>query len=595
MKNTILLILAIILASCSEGNLAVLGSDQFLSDQSLQTRACVDLHNKSVSNPTLLDDWENVQTIALNTSGNHNVTAPWSNGTASSLSESFRKDIKKEDGWTMLFHTFKQKGLDEKQNYMCFYNQFTGMIKVFYYYEGDRASQGTQWYMKTADGTNTNLFNLTDFLAYSNDVSEINMVVFSNQIGSPVKGIEHGWNGFEFEVPYCTDYKNKEFVIGAYDKVVIDYNFSGDIDLKSTGTITPIRSGQDWQSTVASLAGEGAKALIDAKINKAKDDKKPNKPSGSSEKFGDKLLDAITKIPSGSYAKVISAGLGFIFGKTSVVNDYKINVATTGKLKFGGTGTTTTTSGIPAIAFNLYSLMNSDNAVSAPKSFVYNLADGNEHYLGVWNLQEAPKVFFQRICSCKSTWGTSLDKDGTYHVDIELDAPVHWTYYNISLNPDLKSYANWSTSFKNVVRCDSLFGNRYKPKMIDIGDYLHASLFYRDNEKRFYDLDGYLRTGYRVTPLQTNGKLNYYYDWGNIDCGRHIGLINTDIVFNYSGKQIKLEQTRLYPTGYGIDIDIVEDVDNFYNKGYNIVVNRQEPFYEYQKKKNGIPIINYEP
>lgn len=34
--------------------------------------------------------------ISLNTSGNHNVTVPWANGTASSLSESFRKDIKKE-------------------------------------------------------------------------------------------------------------------------------------------------------------------------------------------------------------------------------------------------------------------------------------------------------------------------------------------------------------------------------------------------------------------------------------------------------------------------------------------------------------------
>ena len=110
MKLLYLILLSLAFFSCSE-NISELANDK---------------------NSVLLNDWENVQMISLNTSGNHNVTVPWANGTASSLSESFRKDIKKGDGWVMLFHTFKQKGLDEKQNYMCFYNQFTGYLKVFY-------------------------------------------------------------------------------------------------------------------------------------------------------------------------------------------------------------------------------------------------------------------------------------------------------------------------------------------------------------------------------------------------------------------------------------------------------------------------------
>lgn len=466
MKLLYLILLSLAFFSCSE-NISELANDK---------------------NSVLLNDWENVQMISLNTSGNHNVTVPWANGTASSLSESFRKDIKKGDGWVMLFHTFKQKGLDEKQNYMCFYNQFTGYLKVFYYYEGDRFSQGTQWYMKTADGTCTKLFNLADYLAYSDDVADINAIVVSNQVGDPTKGLQTGWNGFEFEVPYCTDYKNKEFVIGAYDKMVTKYDFFGDVDLKSAGTITPMRSNGGWQTTIANLAGRGAKSLVDSKLSKALKTTDSNAAKNDATgNFGQKMANAISKIPAGSYSQLISAGLGLIFGRTSVQNDYDLKVTTTGKVEFSGVGITETTSGIPSVTFKLYALMNStDDKVSSSSSFVYNLADGQEHYVGVWNLQKSPKVFYQRISGITAPWNCRKNVDGTYSMDnVKLNAPYHWTGHELVLNPDLKKYASYYSRFTKVMRCDSLAGIQYNPKMIDIGDYLHASLMYRDKKKSF--------------------------------------------------------------------------------------------------------------
>lgn len=287
MKNFLILFLSLFMVSCSESNLDYANLEKNSVNSNVTTRASVDIHNQSTTNPTLLNDWENVHTIALNTSGNHYVTAPWASGTASTLSDTFRKDIKKEDGWVMLFHTFKQKGLDEKQNYMCFYNQFTGYIKVFYYYEGERSSQGTQWYMKTADGSSTKLFNLSDFLSYSDEVADINTIVLSNQVGDPTKGLQTGWNGFEFEVPYCTDYKDKEFIIGAYDRVITNYSFLGDVDLKSSGTITPIRSSTGgWQTTIANLAGQGAKSFVDSKLDKAKKTENNKKIMIQQERLG---------------------------------------------------------------------------------------------------------------------------------------------------------------------------------------------------------------------------------------------------------------------------------------------------------------------
>lgn len=75
-----------------------------------------------------------------------------------------------------------------------------------------------------------------------------------------------------------------------------------------------------------------------------------------------------------------------------------------------------------------------------------------------------------------------------------------------------------------------------------------------------------------------------------------MGLVEYGCTFNYNGKNIKVEQTRLYPTAYGIDMGVLEDVvEGYYNEGSDMIVNSQEPFFECQKRKNGIPIKEYVP
>lgn len=594
MKQLYFILLSLVLLSCSE-NISELANDdrQASLKQENQTRATVDIHNQSKTNPTLLNDWENVQTISLNTSGNHNVTAPWANGTASSLSESFRKDIKKEDGWVMLFHTFKQKGLDERQNYMLFYNQLTGYIKVFYYYEGERASQGTQWYIKTANGSCSKLFNLTNFLAFPDDVADINMAVFSNQVGDPTKGLQTGWNGFEFEVPYCTDYADKEFILGAYDKLITKYNFLGNVNLNSSGTITPMGGISGWQSTVANLAGQGAKSLIDDNLKKSRKTGN-NTKNDSTGTFGQKLADLVSKIPAGNYAQAISAGLSLIFGKTTVTNNYDVKLTTTGKVEFNGTGTTEMTSGIPSVTFNLYSLMNSEQNKNITSSFVYNLAEGNGHYVGVWSLQTLPKVCFRRITLIDNPTNWQLYSDGSIYISyVKVKAPGYWTNHTLVVNPDLKELGTFKSAFSGLMRCDSLSGKVYSPKMIDIGDYLHSSLAYQDKEKCLYNLDGYIETSYKLSSSERYNKREFYFDWGNIDCGRQVIVIKCNNKISYKGKTFDIQQTRSYPASYHIDLGVVEDVP-YYNEGRRKIVNGEEPFYEYKKWRNGIPIIDYE-
>lgn len=159
------------------------------------TRTAVDGSGISTSNPDLIANWENVDRITLNTSGADRVSSPWNkNGTSSSLSESFLTDVKKEDGWKMLFHTFEAVGNDSKQNYMCLYNQFTGVVKIFYYHEGNTNSSGTQWFLMTSGGQHVKLLDEPAYFSKPETMSANNdRLLFSNAVKNPATGIEIGW------------------------------------------------------------------------------------------------------------------------------------------------------------------------------------------------------------------------------------------------------------------------------------------------------------------------------------------------------------------------------------------------------------------
>ena len=49
----------------------------------------------------------------------------------------------------------------------------------------------------------------------------------SNLSSSPTTGLNPGWNGFEFEVPYCEIPSSLNLVIGAYNVNVTDFDFTG--------------------------------------------------------------------------------------------------------------------------------------------------------------------------------------------------------------------------------------------------------------------------------------------------------------------------------------------------------------------------------
>lgn len=132
MKKIFLFLSVFMIFACSK---QVDIENDLMSDlPQLSSRAIVDLENVSVTNPDFINNWENMTSIVLNSSSPDNiktVSLPWGAASPSSLPENVSYDVKKEDGWRMLMHTFKNYGLDEKQNYFILYNDFTGVLRIF--------------------------------------------------------------------------------------------------------------------------------------------------------------------------------------------------------------------------------------------------------------------------------------------------------------------------------------------------------------------------------------------------------------------------------------------------------------------------------
>lgn len=573
-------IIGILLYSCNESE------ETFINEISPVTRAIVDENRESISNPDLIWNWENISEILLNaekiTSG-QSVTAPWADGSSSPLPETFRKDIKKEDGWKMLFHTFKKTGLDARQNYMCFYNQFTGFLKVFYYYEGEELHSGAQWYIKTNEGIKTALLDKPAYLSNLESAPSNNdILLVSNLNDVPTTGIEPGWNGFEFQVSrYCTDLTSMDFKIGAYEKQITNYNLLGKEFLETLGTITTkTESSSGTSKAIANIAGPEAKRFID---------KLGGNVFGESVILGQSIQGLIGSIPSTGYITAFKAGLDMIFGKSTSTSTSDVKLTTTGTVEMNGTSSTVTTAGIPTLNFNLYEVLNPTSTRSNP-NLVTTSSSGNGHYLGVWTLKKKPVVYYEKVVMVKNIKPTGAIGNGT--IEISGDIPVpRIMHYDIEpiINPDILPYIQkYSFSVKFVVYRKLEGTSYYTPDINDMGG---TPCLYVDGNNNLYSLsNGHDNIVILVdkNSYVNNGYGCYWYDWGHIKGGRLLAVVSLDMTCLCYGKQTEYYQSKVFEVDYGIDSTLTQPKD-VHHPPYPIVLNYGIPFtnrYNWEERYN---------
>ncbi|MBD5220187.1 MAG: hypothetical protein HDS72_08165 [Bacteroidales bacterium] len=548
-------VLSLVTAACSSEDIG-----PQVPDNPVLSRATTP-PTQSNTNPQLLTNWESLDAIVMyNPSGVCiKATPPWKSGTSTWLNSDFASDVKKEDGWVMLFHTFVDRYRDPNQTYMCFYNRFSGMIKIFYYvFEEDKGTR-TVWDVRSADGkTAQAMFANYDY--FSNPTNgNIKYATYAITLDNETDNetiLHKGWNGFQFHLSeYRSQVASGSIKIGAYNTVYSDYKFNGITESTTTGTITTINgsvntltSNKDTKAALTGI-GEGAEYLA-KKIG-------PTLPKKSF--LGINLSEVVSTISSGNVVSAVTKGLGFIFKsfikpKTTVS---EVSLRTEGTVKMEGEGKTYYVSGVEPITINLNEILTAGSTRSSENNFATLAVErSNNVELGIWNLKYTPTLYYSRYSKVENLAGIPGQAPTTFDVNGFVEQPdCYIGDVEIEFNPDIKPYiTSWNiqTAILDVNGGNRSVSSSGKRFAINTDNKIAT----QDNVTIYGISSGQIQSLAGFIPdtggASVDESTQLYYDWGtNVTGNRAVSVIVTWTV-KYGSKTQSFTESRVYDVTYKI-------------------------------------------
>lgn len=361
-------------------------------------------------------DWENYTQVTLNSG--ESVNLPWANLTDSNIPLQIAHDVKKEDGWKLLLHTFSTStDSSNGRNYMILYNQRTGILKVLYYLEPTHTWANNTGFWTINLTVPNKLLNFVQELAVPMNVGNIiNYCTVNNASTKSIISFRAGWNGFQVQLAYDNSNLDGTYLDISTDNMnITKANLFGEFDGASTGTLITHGSKTKASSlnsshNMASLFGTTAQTKI-------------NKFSTKSRSF----LGGIGKIVEA--AKKVVSNLNAGSSKpTNTVTDLSFQT----KLKGTITGEFESPANSPVVNMRV---------LFSPQRIGCNL--------GVWNLTESPTIYIHPLADIIPEAN-----------DIQTPYLEHWYKfrgitgykYNLVINPDLNEHIISKWVDINIVR-----------------------------------------------------------------------------------------------------------------------------------------------
>lgn len=417
-------------------------------------------------------DWETMDEIEI-PGQEGGIYTPWSSKVSdSNLPYEFAYDVKKEDGWKMLLHTFNVA--DEKMRYIVLYNQRTGIMKVFYYLvDGAFPNNGSSWEVEFT--TPQALFNHTGELAIPLNLGKMNYWACSNVVRPEHKPFPLGWNGFQVQLAYTPNTDTGYMIdVSSHCLNTADLNLFGLNYSYSEGTILTYGSTNPLSGLASDLTavfGSAAKDFIDDQI--------------SSGKLKEKTESVSTKSLAGGIAgAVLNYGANLIFNaftssfSQTTTSKMDLQFITKGQVQVQGD-----------LSFNSNSPAKTLRAL-----FTKDLVGE----LGVWNLAEQPIIYLDP----RADYVPNPPFDEMWHeYNYQLRGVSRYDY-DLLVNPDLKPHIKdqwveielvryWNGIGAPEVpamyefgslggRMNGFEGNIYKESDLIYGNYLDSTAIYRE-------------------------------------------------------------------------------------------------------------------
>lgn len=354
-------------------------------------------------------DWENCSAITLGSGAS--VKLPWNSISDSNVPYDIAADIRKKDGWQLVFHTLvPSEGASPDRNYMIFHNLRTGILKVYYYKENDVSNNTCIWFLLFQYPQQW--MNCVDELCHPLSFGQCNVIETSTFSTYSDKGIRKGWNCFQVLLTYAPN-ATQVMDINAQTLNVGELDLFGQYEEASSGTLLSYSSRNPlskFTGEIANISGNYAANWLKKEIDEGKI--KENSPQTRGW-ISSLVIGSVKSLVKGGVNKILNAFTGR-FSKT-VTNRMDIQINTQGNSRTTGTLSFVA----PAPILSLRTDFSHDRIGA----------------LGAWNLAAQPIIYLSPIADHQPS-----SYDNLYHQYSYKFRGIKGYKYELLFNPALKSH-----------------------------------------------------------------------------------------------------------------------------------------------------------
>lgn len=335
--NAIFLVL--LLASCSDTALDLIGSSVA---NPTGGKECVVYPKKLGTRAGTINDnnWESWENVWL---GNRcSVPVPWNRqGFPGAIPIEIARDIKAVDGWELIAHTLTGSNATD-YNYLVFHNKYSGVLKVFNYFESGGLQNYAVWkiHMETPQSSFAFLGDLGE-LSSKRDVFDAYVTNITND---DTKGFVKGWNCFQIELAYDPNFDGGVLQLMPFTRKVEKLVLDGVTESETNGMIVSTTNNNFLNTPVKEMAKYAGKEAEDWVQKRLED-----------EDVFKKLSSVLIKGAGSIVTSGVSTLLGSFIGGFNKQQEttQAVQLSTNGTLSLSGTAKAEETGLIPPLTLDV--------------------------------------------------------------------------------------------------------------------------------------------------------------------------------------------------------------------------------------------------
>lgn len=411
--NLCFLLLLFSLASCSD---SILDADVCVENNAMQEPEgnvvyprLQQKRHKAKSAYGASTNWESWETVPL--ASGQEVTVPWAkNYYGGAIPIDIARDIKVENGWELIAHTFKVNR-DPGLNYLVFHNLYTGILKVFCYVEKEQVALQNNAIWQIKINKPHACFNFQERMATPVSNKTTKPLYVGNLTNDPTKGFTLGWNCFQVELAYDPDLLSENMtedvslIFTPYSRNISSITLSGTTTLETNGLLVSTTNSNILSKPVKGIA----KYVGGAAENVVKD------MIGTNKFWG---IPAST-IVSGA-GSIVETGINRLLG--SFIGGFNKSNETTQSIQLTTNGTFNIEGNVEAIQTGMV------------QPLTLSLHPETTGYLGTWGMWKMPCVKLNPYALyCEPIYYTPPIPE--YEIHVMFDGTCTGS---VTLNPDLR-------------------------------------------------------------------------------------------------------------------------------------------------------------